>query len=768
MPLLWLSAAFIAGILLAKSVGGSCLVWGIAAALAFIFSILDRVCLNRFSSWQRFQAAARVTPGMILFLFCLGSLRYLSSVPPADPSRLVWYNDRGEYSLVGTVSAPPEIRTDDIRYKITFTELTNISSADTLASTRQISGSALVTLPRWSQWQYGDQLLFLGRPRTPSIFPGFSYKDYLARQGIQSVIYYPAEVQKVGEKNGIGFRRWLIAFRERARLVILSLMPQPESGLLNGILLGLENDIPPSLKTAFRDNGTSHIIAISGFNMTLIATLLIFSLSRVFPRLWGVLAAICIITVYTVFVDGSSSVIRAAIMASTAAIAHLIGRRQSGYHALFFTAALLCLVNPRLPWDVSFQLSFTAVLGLVVFGSPLQAGFSKWVANWLGEEKAARISGPVSEYFLFTLAAQLTTLPVIALQFKRISLISLLSNPLILPVQPAILQAGLVATIAGFIHPLLGQFCALFTWPLLAYTNFIVTSLAKIKGASMTLHPAAATWILLAVLIVLLAFLLRNFFKKQFGGTASLWIITLLAAGGFSVWSLIAHRPDGRLHLRLVDTGGSSSLVVQTPAGNTLLFDLQDDARETSAALTPLLSPWQFHLDALVLTRPLKESALADFNDMVRVNSLLTSNAVLRPAEGAHSLVLPEGVALAALPVGEPLELEPGLSLTVIGESAEVAAFALEYRQVTLLIPAGVDYALLKEEFPDLFDQPDILLLAPEDVSYIPPRLWAELNPAVLLWNSRETSPYSGANAFTVENGVSILSDGVSVMLERP
>ena len=284
----------------------------------------------------------------------------------------------------------------------------------------------------------------------------------------------------------------------------------------------------------------------------------------------------------------------------------------------------------------------------------------------------------------------------------------------------------------------------------------------------MTLHPAAATWILLAVLIVLLAFLLRNFFKKQFGGTASLWIITLLAAGGFSVWSLIAHRPDGRLHLRLVDTGGSSSLVVQTPAGNTLLFDLQDDARETSAALTPLLSPWQFHLDALVLTRPLKESALADFNDMVRVNSLLTSNAVLRPAEGAHSLVLPEGVALAALPVGEPLELEPGLSLTVIGESAEVAAFALEYRQVTLLIPAGVDYALLKEEFPDLFDQPDILLLAPEDVSYIPPRLWAELNPAVLLWNSRETSPYSGANAFTVENGVSILSDGVSVMLERP
>lgn len=207
--------------------------------------------------------------------------------------------------------------------------------------------------------------------------------------------------------------------------------------------------------------------------------------------------------------------------------------------------------------------------------------------------------------------------------------------------------------------------------------------------------------------------------------------------------------------------------MVQTPAGSTLLFDLQGEARETSAALTPLLSPWQFHLDALVFTRLITESALADFNDMVRVNSLITSNTVLRPAERKHALVLPAAVALAALPVGEPLELEPGLSLAMIGEASEVVVYALEYHQLTLLIPAGVDYALLKEDRPDLFDQPHILLLSPEDVSYIPPRLWAELNPAVLLWNSRETSPYSGANVFTVESGVSILSDGASVLLEK-
>jgi predicted membrane metal-binding protein len=74
-------------------------------------------------------------------------------------------------------------------------------------------------------------------------------------------------------------------------------------------------------------------------------------------------------------------------MASTAAIAHLVGRRQSGFNALFFTAALLCLVNPRLTWDVSFQLSFTAVLGLVVFGSSLQPGFQTGLPNGWGKKK---------------------------------------------------------------------------------------------------------------------------------------------------------------------------------------------------------------------------------------------------------------------------------------------------------------------------------------------------------------------------------------------
>ena len=134
------------------------------------------------------------------------------------------------------------------------------------------------------------------------------------------------------------------------------------------------------------------------------------------------------------------------IMASTAAVGHLIGRRQSGLHALMLTAAVMCLFNPNLPWDVSFQLSFMATLGLVLFAQPMQESLRSMMEKRLGDEKAARISSPISEYFLFTLAAQFTTLPVIAIQFKRISLVVTARQSPHSPCPANLLVMGMVTT----------------------------------------------------------------------------------------------------------------------------------------------------------------------------------------------------------------------------------------------------------------------------------------------------------------------------------
>lgn len=295
MPLLYLSAAFLAGIILNQLLVLPWWVWAGLGGLSSFLAIFNGLLERRSHNWQRFSRFFAFPPALLLVLMSAGAGRSILATPPVTDSNLAWYNDKGLYSLVGTISAPPDIQGNIIRYKIDFEEITNPDEQHYPTSTNQISGTALVTMPRWQKWQYGDRLQFTGSPSTPKVFVDFSYKDYLARQGIQSVIYYPTDVQKVGEKDGVNFRLWLINFREKARSVIFASMPQPEAGLLEGILLGLDNDMPPSLKQAYRDTGAAHIIAISGFNMTLIATLLIVALSRVFRKVWGVLAAILIL-----------------------------------------------------------------------------------------------------------------------------------------------------------------------------------------------------------------------------------------------------------------------------------------------------------------------------------------------------------------------------------------------------------------------------------------------------------------------------------------
>jgi len=237
-------------------------------------------------------------------------------------------------------------------------------------SSRRIKGDCLVQFPTWVELKLGNVVQFYAEPRTPSNNSDFSYRDYLSRQGIESVAYFPQSIKVVGSHPVSPVRIWLENIRQRARKTIFALFPQPESGLLAGILLGLDNDLPPSLAQAYRDTGTAHIIAISGFNMAILAGLLMAFNSKILNRYRAFLLTAAGLSLYSVLVGGSPSVVRAAVMAVIAMGGHLIGRQSTGVNALFLTAALMCLFNPFLLWDASFQLSFAATLGLVLL--PLQ------------------------------------------------------------------------------------------------------------------------------------------------------------------------------------------------------------------------------------------------------------------------------------------------------------------------------------------------------------------------------------------------------------
>jgi competence protein ComEC len=222
-------------------------------------------------------------------------------------------------------------------------------------------------------------------------------------------------------------------------------------------------------------------------------------------RWWILALTVLAIAGYTILAGAGASVVRAAIMGSLALVGAQLGRRSSGlagFNTLAFTAAVMSLFNPLLPWDASFQLSFAATLGLMLYAAPLQDGFTRLAARHLPLPLARKIAGPVGEYILFTLAAQITTLPVVLYHFQRLSISALLVNPLVLPAQPLVMILSGLAVIVGMVVEPLGRLLAWVSLPLSGYTIRIIEAFAPLPGGVLLLdrlEPAAAVLMFAAV-----------------------------------------------------------------------------------------------------------------------------------------------------------------------------------------------------------------------------------------------------------------------------
>jgi len=495
MPLLGLSLAFLAGILLAAVVPASAWVWGSGSLVAAVLAVAEWRLQPVRAAWVRLRAWLPLPLGVLLAGLFLGALRGQTAVPVWGTGDLAFYNGSPDLTLTGWVADYPDRRESAVLLRV---------SIETIQPDGQVSfpvkGAALLRLPAGREFHYGDRLVIWGTPEDPPDEADFSYKDYLARQGIHTYLAYPA-VRQVGSRAGSPLMADIFRLREKAYLTLNRIFPQPEAALLSGVLLGLDHDLPDEIVSAFQDTGTAHIVAISGFNMSVLAALLIGLLGRFLPRGWAALAAAVTIAFYTLLVGANPAVVRAAIMSSLALFGRLIGRGSGGLTPLALSAAVMCAVNPLLPWDAGFQLSFTATLGLILYGEPLQNAFESWAENRWGEAVANRLAGPVSEYFIFTLAAQVTTLPVVLYHFNRLSLTAILANPLILPVQPGVMILGGIALIAGMVLPAIGQILAWLAWPLAAYTLRVVEGLARIQSGAVSIGEFTP-WMALALSLI--------------------------------------------------------------------------------------------------------------------------------------------------------------------------------------------------------------------------------------------------------------------------
>ncbi len=740
-PLLWLSLAFLAGIGLSAALTLPADGWLAGAASAGLLALLENRLGQRWPLRRSLRRFLSLPLGVILAALLLGAWRWQAAQPHFTPSDLAFYNDLGKAELSGWIVADPDRRENAVLLTVQVESLRLQGSS----SSSTVRGRAYLRLPPGGEWRYGQRVRVWGSPQTPPEDETFSYRAYLARKGIYTYLIYPA-VDALPGTNGNWLMQAIYSLRRYAYQTLNRIYPQPEAALLAGILLGLERDLPIGLARAFQDTGTAHIIAISGFNMTVLSGLFLALFGRLLTRGWAAASAALAITFYTLLVGANPAVVRAALMSSLALFGRLIGRRSAGLTPLAFSAAVMTAFNPWLPWDASFQLSFTATLGLILYAEPLQRSFENWMTRRFSPSLARRIAPPVSEYFLFTLAAQVTTLPVVLAQFGRLSLSALAANPLILPVQPMVMQLSGLALIAGMIWLPAGQVLGWLTYPFSAFTIRMVEMLANLPGGVVDLGPvgwgrAGGMYAVLFGLTLLykinpdhparLMRTLRSALQPSLvlGG---LCLITLL------VWGAALRRADGNLHVILPDLPEGQAVLLRTPGGRQILLGSAPRANTLAGVLGREINPFSRRFDAVVL--PFQRATLLEgLPTAVQRLPCASLYWAVEPPKNRTAARLDQALRLTHTPqqrlsAGDRLQLDDDLILHVLKSDGEKAALLVEYRTARLLMPNGLTPAALRST--GLPVEGATLLLGSLDLQNTPLDVWRSLSPALILLQS--------------------------------
>ncbi len=730
MPLLWVSLAFLIGIALSGMFRLPLIIWVLATLIpAIVIWGISKRFANLKSSTVWIIIAT-------LAALLLGAGRYQLTIHKLTPSDAAWFNDRKYDILVtGWIVEPPDDRD-------TYTNLRiRVQQIDTGQDTFDVGGLLLVHVPPDQIYHYGDILRLRGKLQTPPVNEDFSYRDYLARQGILS--YMPnAEATLLPGQGGNPIVAAIYAVKEKSLENVYRLFPDPEASLLAGILLGVDNGLSAPLQQAFKNTGTAHIIAISGFNISIIAGIFVMLFSRFLGARRGAVVAILGIAFYTFLVGASAAVVRAAIMGTLSLFAMQVGRRQQGLNTLAFVAALMALWNPFMIWDVGFQLSFFATLGLVLYGEPFQQTAERFIIRFTSPKTAEYLVQPISEFVLLTFAAQLTTIPIMAYQFKQISLVSFIANPFILPAQPAVMIVGGLAVMSSLIFSPLGQFLAWLSWPLTAYTIRMVELFDSVPHGVITLGSFSLAFVFIfyaALLTVTFAgSRLQDLFlslRERFRYLSAATIFTALFICALLIWRAVLTGPDGKLHLTFLNVGSADAVLIETPAGRHVLINGGPSLSSLSDALGRRVSSIDRSLDWLIV-------ASTNDNQLVSLPRLLDryppKNVLWSGNQQASfaSRDLDKWLTDHSIPVtqaaqGQALDLGQGATLKVLSVSPLGATLLIEWNGFRALLPIGENFDTLNQlEYGNAVGSTTVLSLSQSGYAPLSPVDWIDnLNP---------------------------------------
>ena len=631
-PLVPVAAAFTLGLILAVPFHPHPVALGLAASLS---------ALGAAGLLLRGRSAAAAA-GLLLTVALIGLLRAAAPALPADHiARL---------ALPSPLRLEGRLVSEPIRWAPDRTRLLVEAEGMRVGEDRRsVRGLVQVALygepPPLTEGQRIAGEFRLHRPfgfRNPG---GFDYPGHLAREGIFLVGSGRADRLEALTPEAppwpVRIKRWAVETIQRH-------LPPASAALLAGLLLGERTEFPPAADEAFRRAGVYHILAVSGFNVALLASAVFLGLSLLrLPRRLVAAVAIGLLIGFALVVGGQPSVVRATVMGVLLLLGLLLERETSLFNSVALAALVILLWRPGDLWEPGFQLSFAATLGILYLARPWTAFLRErgW-PPWLAASVAV------------SLGAQLAVLPIMLVHFNQLSLIGIAANLAVVPLAAVATTLGLAALLLALLHESLGHLLFQSLWLVLLALRAAVWMFAALPAAMIHLpapHPAAVV-AFYAVLAVLPHWGLHR--AMRYG--AVVLTAVLLAA---TLWPWV--RPaDGRLRVTFLDVGQGDAAFVELPDGRRLLVDGGPGGERRFDVGERVVAPFLWNravwsLDAVVMTHadPDHAGGLAAVLRRFRVRELWDNGIADAPAADVLRLAARQGTVHRRLVAGDRIWL---------------------------------------------------------------------------------------------------------------
>lgn len=437
---------------------------------------------------------AKLVIPTIAVLILVGAATYSLTVPTVD-SVLEPYTET-RVIVEGVVVRDLDVRDTTVR----------ITVQPKMVNGTAVHGSKniIVVAERFVDVSYGDRVQARGVLRAPQAFEtdtgrAFNYPQYLWAHSVSHTLPF-AEVKVLEKGGGNVLVSFLLGIKHTLIRGIEIALPEPYAALGEGLLLGEKQSLGSKLYDAFVRSGVVHIIVLSGYNVALVIQSVLYVSLRVLPRLFGYMLAAVFVIGFAILTGGSETTIRATVMALLMMVARVLNRPAAALRGLLIAAALMALFNPFLVlYDLSFQLSVLATLGLIIFSDPI-ARRIPFVPERFG----------FREIIATTLATQITVLPLLVFAIGAVSIVFLPANALVLVFVPLAMLFTFIAALSALV--LSAQLTALIAFPaylLLAYIITVSEFFGTLSFAQITIPPSVMWAVLIVILLVYVFFGVR-------------------------------------------------------------------------------------------------------------------------------------------------------------------------------------------------------------------------------------------------------------------